>query len=297
MSRSLEREQMDEQRSAAIAAAFPELAGAPASRLGEGQFAEAFVIDDVVFRFPRSEFARSKLKREAELLRAIAGELPLPTSEPIHEALEGPLIAAFVAHRLLHGNVLRSDVVSSLDTGMRDQVAAKLGAFLNRLHEVDPARVPAGTPRLSPSQYTDTLRRRVELELMPRMGEVGRERARMELGRLEVAFAAERTALCHTDIGGNVIFDRGSTALGVVDFGEAMVSHPVLDVASLSVLGDDFILSASRTYPWLAASLDGAKAVRGTFVLQDALGGASQGDWRYVDEVLAGYEGRSDRQS
>ena len=105
---NLEPVQLDEQRAAAIADAFPGLAGAQVSNLGEGQFAEAFVIDDVVFRFPRSEFARGKLKREAKLLSAIDGELPLPTSTPVYDALDGPLIAAFLAHRLLHGEVFRS---------------------------------------------------------------------------------------------------------------------------------------------------------------------------------------------
>ena len=97
------------------------------------------------------------------------------------------------------------------------------------------------------------------------------------------------TVLCHTDLGGNIVFDDDTGAVGVIDFGSCMVTHPAFDLATLSVLGDDFVTACLTTNPDLGRAVDHAGAVRGTFALQDAIYGARQQDWGYVDDVLAGY--------
>lgn len=125
--------------------------------------------------------------------------------------------------------------------------------------------------------------------LWPRINAAGRRRAETELAGLD--FVADRPpVLCHCDIGGNLIYDGTTSHIGVIDFGEAMLTNPVLDATSLSVLGPRFMQAAARTYPLLADCLDDAQRLRATFALQDALGGAAQEDWGYVDRILDLYQ-------
>ena len=84
--------------------------------------------------------------------------------------------------------------------------------------------------------------------------------------------------LCHTDLGGNLLFNDATGRLAVIDFADSTITHPAFDVASLSVLGDALVEAGAD-----------ALVVRATFALQDTRNAAGQGDWRYVDEVLAGY--------
>ena len=85
------------------------------------------------------------------------------------------------------------------------------------------------------------------------------------------------------------MWDLGDQRLGVIDFGGASVSDPVLDLASLSALDESLATAVAAQVPHLVGRADDAQTVCATFALQDALYGAHQGDWRHVDEVLGSY--------
>ena len=85
------------------------------------------------------------------------------------------------------------------------------------------------------------------------------------------------------------MFDDRTESVGVIDFAGCVVTHPAFDLASLSMLGDAVVAACTTTHPDLRRAMDHADAVRGTFALQDALNGARQEDWAYVDEILSGY--------
>ena len=56
--------------------------------------------------------------------------------------------------------------------------------------------------------------------------------------------------------------------------------------------GDDgaqLMAACAVTYPAITERQDDSHVVRATFHLQDALYGARQGDWPYVDDVLRSY--------
>jgi aminoglycoside phosphotransferase (APT) family kinase protein len=258
--------------------------------LADGQFSRAVLIDGGtrVARYPRHAFGVTKLARELVLLREIAGDLPLPVSVAVDARLDISPSSSYVVHDFIPGRALSKASVDALDATPMAAVARSVGSFLAALHAIPWERVPREVPRYDDGAFADELRSRCEHELFPLLDGAARRRASAELAALR-RLVARPSVLCHADIGGNVIYDEVTGGVGVIDFGEAMVAEPVYDVASLSVLGDTFVRVAADAYPLLGECLPEASVVRATFVLQDALGGASQQDWAYVEQVLRGY--------
>lgn len=255
------------------------------SVLGEGQLSVAVRVDDLVLRFPQSEFAREHLRSEIEVLELIGGS-GHATPEIVAVDLDEPLADAYLAHRLLPGSPLDASRIGSLSEDELAAVAGAVASFLRDLHAIDAAGV--GLPTLPAARFAATLRQETEDLLFDRMTEGNRERALSELD--ELARLPDRPlVLCHTDIGGGVLYDEESGSVSFIDFGSAMITDPVLDVASLSVLGEDFMTKCAEGYPVLAERATDAPVVRRTFHLQDALYGARQRDWSYVADVLATY--------
>jgi Ser/Thr protein kinase RdoA (MazF antagonist) len=79
------------------------------------------------------------------------------------------------------------------------------------------------------------------------------------------------SVLVHADLGGNVLYDDASGQVSFIDFGSAMIADPVLDVASLSVLGRELMGRCVRAYPLLAELLEDA-AVGWGDLLKDRVG-------------------------
>lgn len=273
-----------------IGTAYPELSERPVRVLPGGQFSFAVLLDErLVLRFPRHQFGVSKLRREAELLAAIAPRLPASVPAPVRVELDRDLPGAFVAHCFIPGSVLSSGMVERMDPQAAQRLASGAGMFLAALHRTDLASVPMTVPRQDFSAVARDLREGTAELLWPRMNAAGQRRAATELAGLD-SVAARPAVLCHCDIGGNLVYDATTLALGVIDFGEAMLTNPVLDAASLSVLGPGFMQAAAKSYPLLGDCLEDARRLRATFALQDALGGAAQEDWDYVDRILDVYQ-------
>ncbi len=180
-------------------------------------------------------------------------------------------------------------MLDGLEPEVVQHAGSATGTFLAALHGIDPAVIPQSVPHRDLHAFARELRAGTVDMLWQRMNARGRRRAEAELAGLDL-IADRKHVLCHCDIGGNLIYDQARSQLGVVDFGEAMVSSPILDVASLSVLGPRFMAAAARTYPLISDCFDEAQALRATFALQDALGGAAQDEWAYVDRILDGYQ-------
>ncbi len=151
-----------------------------------------------------------------------------------------------------------------------------------------PVAREVGVRRLGPRVIAEGLAGEFSELLASRTNDLGRSRAHREIAAM-ARLPDDPLVLCHTDLGGNIIFDEESGTVSVIDFGSCLISHPAFDVASISVLGDDFVTACLAAHPALVPARQYSEAVEGTFVLQDALYGARQQDWPYVDEVLAGY--------
>lgn len=265
--------------------------GAAASEitvLGEGQLTIALSVDGYVLRFPRSEFARGELRRELGVLDVLRGHVSVALPEIEAVELDGDLGYSFVAHRLLPGALLTPAVVGSLSGDARLHIVERVTTFLRELHSVPLAQLPM-VPVRSLAEFADALDAEVHELLGSRLTASARRRASDELAAMR-RLPTELVVPCASDIGGNVVYDPGSQAVSFIDFGDTIGSDPVLDTASLSALDDGLAAACGRAYPVIGERLERADVVRATFALQDALYGARQADWSYVDAVLREYD-------
>jgi aminoglycoside phosphotransferase (APT) family kinase protein len=271
---------------AAARSAFPE--GSSFSILGEGQLSSAVLVDeDLVVRFPLHRFGIERLQFEVELLRRVRPHLSVAVPEVTDVELDRST-SPYVAHRLLPGVALDAEVLRSLSSVQRDAASEQVARFLLEFHGLTDLSRKIPTPELPLEKFASQLKEEVDRLLATRMSPEAKARAYRELEGL-ANLNCHEVVLCHTDIGGNIVFDELTETVGIIDFGSTFISDHVLDVASLSVLGDDFLRAVTSRYPSLRARVEPSRIVRETFVLQDALYGARQDDWEYVDDVLSSY--------
>lgn len=258
---------------------------------GEGQLSVAVRVGgELLLRFPRHALGVDHLRLEVRLLELIRPHVDLAVPEVLEVALDRPVGRAYVAHRYLPGEVVGRAAVDQWPQERTRDVGAQVGVFLRQLHSLAAVAREVGVRRLGPRVVAEGLAHEFSELLASRTSDLGRSRAHREIAAM-ARLPDDPLVLCHTDLGGNIIFDEESGTVSVIDFGSCLITHPAFDVASISVLGDDFVTSCLAAHPALASARQYSGAVEGTFVLQDALYGARQQDWPYVDEVLAGYGG------
>jgi aminoglycoside phosphotransferase (APT) family kinase protein len=216
---------LDETRvRALVGGAVPELQGASVVRVGEGWDNTAWRVGERwLFRFPRRQAVADLVPGEVALLGVLAGRLPLPVPRPVHvcparDGFPWPFVGyTHVPGREALGRVHPDDV------GLAEQI----GVFLRALHDTAP---PMGVP-------VDTLGRL----------DVARMRGRLEARRallgdllvpaVEARLSAAETVppdgvvLCHGDLyGRHVLVDAGG-ASGVIDWGDAHLGEPAVDLS------------------------------------------------------------------
>lgn len=228
-------QEVDLERAVRLLGAYPELG--PASRerlrlLGVGWDNTVWLLDERwTVRFPRRTAALPLLDRELLVLRALAGRLPLPVPEPTHvsapyDDFPWPSWAAPVVPgvELSHAGLADAD---------RGELGAEVGAFLAVLHAQTP---PPGLPT-DPNRRADmgvrvpwareSVARAVELGLLSAVPD-GFEALAAEA--LSLA-PATRTVLCHGDLHLRHVLVAGGTAGGVIDWGDACLADPALDLS------------------------------------------------------------------
>ena len=241
-----------------------------------------------MLRFPRHALGVARLAFEVRLLERIRPHLHIAVPEVVEVALDEPVGRAYVAHRYIRGRVVRREDVASWTPARIQRVGAEIGVFLGELHALASVAHDAGAARQTARSFAETLAKEFDQLLADHTYDEAKGRAARETAAL-AALPDNPTVLCHTDLGGNIVFDDDTGAVGVIDFGSCTITHPAFDLATLSVLGGDFVTACLTTHPELGRAVHHAGAVRGTFALQDALYGARQQEWAYVDEVLRGY--------
>lgn len=272
---------------AKVALALP--AEARARVLGEGQFCVAVLVEsDVVVRFPRHALGIEHLLHERKVVEILGGRLDVVVPAPLAAELDNPPGQAFASHRLVPGDLVTRDILNDLGRGDTDQLQQQVASVLVGLKAATSAATSAGVRTASLGEIAASMAADVDALLRDRMSPLQFARAAAELRAFARVDRHDRL-LCHADLGGNLVWDPGDRRLGVIDFGGACVSDPVLDLASLSALDESLAAAVAAQVPHITGRVDDAQVVRATFALQDALYGAHQGDWRHVDEVLCSY--------
>lgn len=167
-----------------------------------------------LYRDPRRPEVVPRLLAEADLLPWLAPQLPLPVPVP-------ELTATGVRHHLLPGTSL-----------VDAPVGKALGSFLRALHEVDPAEavhhgaLAAETARAERS----AVQARMAAEVLPRLPEDVRRPGEDLLAEIAQATYA---SLVHGDLGPDHILVTGDVVTGVIDWTDAHIGDPALDLSWL----------------------------------------------------------------
>lgn len=186
-----------------------------------GWDSRAFAVDDTwLEREPRRREVAERLLTESRLMPWLAPQLPLPVPVPEVVRTE-PLM---VRHRLLPGDSR---------TQLTDGAGAALGRFFRCLHAVDvDAAVAVGVPDARSSHLAlCRLLDRFRADVLPRVPPPLRDAGAELLGRL--SRPAPTTALVHGDVGPAHILLRGGVVSGVIDWTDAHIGDPAMDLAWL----------------------------------------------------------------
>lgn len=220
---------------------FPQLAGAPVEPLADGFDNTVFLVAGTwAVRFPRRAVAVALLPKEVRLLPALAAVLPLPV--PVPELVgepDGDYPWPFWGGRLVPGVELCEAGLPEHD---RAGLAADLGRFLAALH------TPELAAQLGEGLDTDPMRRAIPgvrgpigrtcLDRLTAHGQwtagSGPDRAVNDLFArgAELGPPSGDPVLCHGDFHlRHVLVSSDARAAGVIDWGDACLADPALDLS------------------------------------------------------------------
>ncbi|MFC0625854.1 phosphotransferase [Kribbella deserti] len=168
-----------------------------------------------LYREPRRPEVTPRLQAEAVLLPWLAPHLPLPVPVP-------ELTASGVRHRLLLGQPLEDAPVGEA-----------LGRFLCALHGVDPVEAVKHSAEDYETAQADrrAVQARMAAEVLPRLPAAYRARGEDLLA--EVAEVPSDGRLIHADLGPEHILVTDTQVTGVIDWTDAHIGDPALDLAWL----------------------------------------------------------------
>ena len=237
-----------------LKAALPGAALEDSTWLGEGYGSIAYFVPDpsgdwsVRVPRPEADWAEGCLTREGRLAPAL--EQYIDTAETprelslVHDS-DGSLVAS--VHRFVRGRQLAN---RSVRGRRRNKLAEQVGAFLSQLHAFPKEQaLSLEVPELD--LWEDHYRPMID-EAMQHLGASAQRWLRVQADEF-VEGGATKSAprvLIHGDISGDhVILDGDSGLGGVIDFGDAMIADPALDLAGiLNNMAEPFLDQVLENY-------------------------------------------------
>lgn len=267
--------------------------------LGEGWDNRLFLLNgETVIRVAKRAEDSVRLQTEARLLEVFAPLLPIPVPYPelIHEATEAFPLAA-MGYRRIRGRSLREDDVSSRNVG---RLADALAPFLSQLHAIPRAAV--GQLTLPVFDAEAWLRRYIELV------DIATPDLVAALGRDDVArfgawwsdYCRDRTSsrfdpcIVHGDLACEHVLVDGNPlqVTGVIDFGDAMIADPALDIAGFPDLLAREILGLTSIGTDVEAVWKRRCVYRQLAPLHTVVEGHRNGDPRLIQTGIAQFQRR-----
>lgn len=242
-----------------IADQFPELAGEAIEPYGHGWDNVAFLVGGQwVFRFPQRELARETMEGELACLLALPAGLPLAIPRPRFVGRPGRGYPwPFSGYRELPGQPLCSRLPSRSQPSV---LAAPLARFLRALHGLEvttPMRSTLHGDRLHRSDLQlriDTVRSRLaEIAALPPGIQASDVLERIQ----DLASTppwGQAPVVVHGDLyGRHVLVNEGGQPTGVIDWGDAHLGDPALDLSAAYTL---FPANARPTFFEAYGSID-----------------------------------------
>lgn len=221
-------------------------------KLSGGENSEAFLCDDLIVRFPKSDKATGDYKKEAALSSVIRKSSSYLESyvPDVHMEERCGLIAA--VHHEIKGKTLmgrrpnddRNIHFDSLSNDAQKELAVDLGKFLSALHtvpmeDIDEAFLASRQMGFQYSETPDFYEKNKKL-----YAERGfpYEKYKCEVDRTD-------TVLCHNDFhGGNFAVNEQGRLSGVFDLGEMGKNYRARDFLSLYSFGRKFVRDVVASY-------------------------------------------------
>jgi aminoglycoside 2''-phosphotransferase len=259
---------------------FPELQIGSIVLNDEGLANDVVVVnDELVFRFPKYEYAVDFLRNEFRILKLLEGYLSLRIPVALYESED------VMCYRMIAGEPLRRDVLLRLDAGIQQSIADQLAGFHQELHHVpvrETASINASIAVLSRENWVEAYRR-IQDKVLPLMQSHTRAWARQHFESFladESNFEYERR-LIHGDVAPyHVLFDKRTNRInGIIDFGCAGLGDPALDIGVIiNQYGESFLERFYRVYPAAQEYLKRARFYAGAIEMRWILTGIESGD-------------------
>ena len=219
------------------------------------------VNDELIFRFPKNDYAVQKLNKEVIILKLIKDYISLNTPKVFYEERE------LIGYFMMFGVPLRKEFLMD-DSQTRHRVAKQLATFLKQFHSIPLGKIlEFGIPNSEvPNKYEDWLNlyHALQDEVLPQLPSHTQEWAKKHFE----TFLADKNnfeyepKLIHGDLGFyHILFDKYKNCLsGIIDFGTAGLGDPAMDIAVLIYnYGEDFVTSFEPIYPEINSYLPRAK--------------------------------------
>ena len=247
----------------AVGAHAPELLGVESLELGHGLDHAAYAVGDLVLRVGDGR----RVEREARLLEAIAGHVPIPVPVPRFADED----AGVLGYERLPGRPL-------LGRSPPAGTAQRLGRFLRDLHAADPATVVdlIPTEEADPGAWLDDLDG-------PR-----------ELVRMLHATCPRRSphrVVAHADLGAEHILELDGRLTGIIDWSDAAITDPALDLARLyRDFGPRFLEDLSQVYRPCPEAMPRVEYFARCAALEDLAYGQATGRREYVTNAARSFD-------
>jgi aminoglycoside 2''-phosphotransferase len=264
----------------------------------QGQSNDGLIVnEEFIFRFPKNLQALQQIQAEFEILRLVQGHTTLRIPNPICSYTDTDTVGeAFIGYRLIPGEpFLRDTFLSIREEAIVDRLADQVATFLMELHGLEfDSGLDLDVPRRDTREEWVGLLTGIREALLPKLS---REESLLVIEDLETFLVDDGNfeyspVLRHGDFGSvNVLYDpSGKRLSGVIDFGNAGVGDPALDLAAVMAptfgYGEEFVSRMGRNYPIDDALLGRARFYLRTFALQEALYGIEHGSERIFREGL-----------
>lgn len=259
---------------------FPELQIRSIEFNGEGLTNDVAVInEELIFRFPKNEYAVNCLRNEIRILKLLKSYISLNVPVALYESEDA------MCYRMIAGEPLRRDILLKFEADIQQSIADELARFHKELHNVPVKEIPnleTSVAVLFREDWVESYRR-IQDKVFPLMQQHTREWAKEHFESFledESNFEYERK-LIHADLAPyHVLFDRQKNQInGIIDFGCAGLGDPAIDIGVvINQYGESILDRFYQVYPEAKEYLKRARFYAGAIEMRWILTGIESGD-------------------
>ncbi|WP_212935446.1 aminoglycoside phosphotransferase family protein [Bacillus hominis] len=224
----------------------------------------AIVNDELLFRFPRKQECAKRIPLEKELCKLLSHslqEIEVPQYCLLYKN-DTDAVPLCSYYTLIHGEPLKTEIVTKLEQKERTIIIAQLATFLAALHSIPLKHVkPLGFSIEKTLTYWKELQTKLNQYVTNSLTSFQKS----ALNRLfenffsYIATSTFQNTIIHADFTHHhILFNKqNKTISGVIDFGDAQIGDPAFDFAGLYYdFGHEFTTAVYEQYSTLISHHD-----------------------------------------